>query len=122
MKNWGLIFGLISTLIFVTVIISIALPGLTKHLDDEEQRNLLDETDGVHKLMCGIPDKLEMIFDSIDAISSEKFDNRAKGIYQQMQWGKGIESCDVVYFYDQLDLEQKKKLNWLELSCDASLC
>ena len=114
--------GLIFALIFVIVIMSITLPPLLKYANDEAQRKLFDEIDDADKLMCGMPDELGIIFDKIDVISSEKFDNKAKGIYQQIQWGKEIESCDVVYFYKQLDTEQKKKLNWLELSCTASHC
>ena len=120
--NRELVVGLILALIFVIVIISITLPPLLKYANNEAQRKLLDEIDDADKLMCGIPDELGVIFDKIDVISSEKFDNKAKGIYQQMQWGKDIESCDVVYFYKQLDIEQKKKLNWIELSCNFSQC
>ena len=39
-----------------------------------------------------------------------------------MQWGKDVESCDIIYFYNQLDSEQKKELNWLELSCNVRNC
>jgi len=120
--NWGLVVGLILALIFVIVILSIALPPLFKYANDEAQRKLLGEIDDAQKLMCGMPDKLRVIFDSIDVISSDKFDNKAKGTYQQMQWGKDIKSCDIVYFYKQLDIEQKKKLNWLELSCNIHQC
>ena len=114
--------GLILALIFVVVITSITLPPLLKYANDEAERKLLDEIDDADKLMCGMPDELGVIFDKIDVISSEKFDNKAKGIYQQIQWGKDIESCDIVYFYKQLDAEQKKKLNWLELSCNVRQC
>ena len=122
MINWGVIFGLVSTLILVIVILSISLPGLIKYTNDETQKNLHDQIDSAQKLMCGTPNELDTIFDSVGLISSEKFDNRAKGIYQQMQWGKDIESCDIVYFYNQLDMEQKKRLNWLELSCSVTYC
>ena len=114
--------GLILALIFVIVIMSITLPPLLKYTNDEARRKLLDEINDTDKLMCGIPDELGVIFDKIDVISSEKFDNKAKGIYQQIQWGKDIESCDIIYLYKQLDTEQKKKLNWLELSCNVSQC
>ena len=122
MINWGLVVGLILAIIFVIVILSIALPPLLKYANDEAQRKSLGEINDSHKLMCGIPDELGVIFDKIDVISSDKFNNKAKGTYQQMQWGKDIESCDIVYFYKQLDAEQKKKLNWLELSCNVSQC
>ncbi len=122
MTNWGLIVGVILALIFVIVILSIALPPLVKFANDEAQRKLLKDVDQAHILMCGIPDELDVIFDSIDRISSDKFDNKAKRIYQQIQWGKDVESCDVIYFYNQLDAEQKKKLNWLELSCNVRHC
>ena len=122
MINWGVAFGLVSTLILVIVILSISLPGLIKYTNDETQKSLHDQIDGAQKLMCGTPNEFGTIFDSVGLISSEKFDNRAKGIYQQMQWGADIESCDVVYFYNQLDMEQKKKLNWLELSCSVTYC
>ncbi|QMU53497.1 MAG: hypothetical protein GKS07_00380 [Nitrosopumilus sp.] len=122
MINWGAVFGLVSISVLVVVFLSISLPGLTKHANDEAQKNLLDQIDGSQKLMCGMPDELGTIFGSVGLISSEGFDNKAKGIYQQMQWGKKIESCDVVYFYNQLDAEQKKTLDWLELSCNVSYC
>ena len=121
--NWGVVvLGLISVLALVIVILSISLPGFIKYTNDETQRNLLENIDSSQKFMCGIPVQLGTIFDSIGVISSEKFDNRAKGIYQQMQWGNDIESCDVAYFYEQLDLQQKKKLGWLEFSCNVSQC
>jgi hypothetical protein len=122
MVNWGLVIGSILTLIFVIAILSIALPPLVKYANDEAQRKLLDDVDDAHKLMCGIPDELDVIFDTIDKISSEKFDNKAKRIYQQIQWGDDIESCDIIYFYNQLDEGQKKKLNWFELSCNVRHC
>ena len=122
MINWGAVFGLVSVSILAIVILSISLPGLVKYANDETQKNLLDQIDSTQKLMCGMPDELDTIFDSVGLISSEKFDNKAKGIYQQMQWGKEIESCDVVYFYNQLDTEQKKRLNWIELSCNVTHC
>ena len=122
MINWGVVFGLVSALILIIVILSISLPGFVKYANDETQKNLLDQMDSTQKLMCGMSDDLGTIFDSVGLISSEKFDNKAKGIYQQMQWGKEIESCDVVYFYNQLDTEQKKRLNWLELSCNVTHC
>ena len=104
------------------VILFISLPGLIKFANDETQKNLFGDIDDSQKLMCGMPDKLRIIFDSIDMISSESFDNEAKGIYQQIQWGVDIESCDVVYFYEQLNFEQKEKLNWLEFSCNVPQC
>lgn len=122
MVNWGIALGLISALILVIVILSISLPGLIKHADDETQKNLLGEIDDSQKLMCGMPEKLVPIFDSVGVISPERFDNKAKAIYQQMQWGIEIESCDVVYFYDQLDIEQKKKLDWIDFSCNVPQC
>jgi hypothetical protein len=120
--NWGVVLGLISILVLIIVILSISLPGLIKYSDDETQKNLLEEIDDSQRFMCGMPDQLGGIFDSVGMISSEKFDNRAKGIYQQMQWGNDIESCDVVYFYGQLDFKQKERLNWLEFSCNIPQC
>ena len=120
--NWGIVTGLVSVLILVLVILSISLPGLIKYSNNETQKDLRDKLNGTQKLMCGIPDELDAVFKSIDLISSEKLDNRAKGIYQQIQWGKDIQSCDVVYFYDQLNAEQKKRLNWPDLSCNVSYC
>ena len=122
MTNWGVVLGLISVLALAIVILSISLPGLIKYTNDQTQKNLLEKIDNSQKFMCGMPDQLGTIFDSVSMISSEKFDNRAKGIYQQMQWGNDIESCDVAYFYDQLDFQQKKKLNWLEFSCNVPQC
>jgi hypothetical protein len=122
MINLGVGLGLASALILIIVILSISLPGLMKFANDETQRNLLDQIDDHQKLMCGMPDELGALFDSVNVISPETFDHRAKGIYQQMQWGKDIASCDVIYFYGQLDAEQKKKLNWLELSCSVPYC
>ena len=122
MTNWGVIFGLVSVSVLVIVILSISLPGLIKYANDETQNDLLEKVGDSQKFMCGMPDELGVIFNSVDVISSEQFDNRAKGIYQQMQWGIEIESCDVVYFYEQLDFEQKKKLNWLEFYCNIPQC
>ncbi len=122
MTNWDIVFGLVSASVLVIVILSISLPGLIKYANDETQKNLFEKIDDSQKFMCGMPDELGAIFDSVGVVSPEKLDNRAKGIYQQMQWGIDIESCDVVYFYKQLDIEQKKKLNWLEFSCNVPQC
>jgi hypothetical protein len=121
MNLWG-VLAIIFVILFVGVILWIALPPLISFANDSKQRELVESLDESHRLMCGIPDELDVIFDTIDIISSDKFDNRAKGIYQQMQWGKDIESCDIIYLYNQLELEQKKKLNWLELSCNVRHC
>ncbi|MFB5639301.1 MAG: hypothetical protein ACE5RA_03595 [Nitrosopumilus sp.] len=120
--NWGLVIGVILALIFVVVILSIALPPYLNYLNDEHQRELFEEMNKGNILMCGTPEELGKIFDTIDIISSDGFDNKAKSIYQQIQWGKDVESCDIIYFYNQLDDEQKKKLNWLELSCNVRDC
>ena len=122
MVNQGLLIGSIAISIFVIVLLSIALPPLLKHVNDEAQRELFAEINEENKMMCGIPNELSTIFDTIDSISSDKFDNKAKGIYQQIQWGKNIESCDIIYLYKQLDVEQKKILNWEKLSCNVSQC
>lgn len=122
MVNQGLLLGSIATSIFVIVIVSIALPPLLKHANDEAQRELFDKINDDDKMMCGAPNELDIIFDGIDSISSDKLDNKAKGIYQQIQWGKNIKSCDIIYLYKQLDVEQKKKLNWEKLSCNVSQC
>ena len=122
MMNWGLVIGVILALIFVLVILSIALPPYLNYLNDERQRELFEEMNKGNILMCGTPEELGKIFDMIDIISSDGFDNKAKSIYQQIQWGKDVESCDIIYFYNQLDAEQKKKLNWLELSCNVRDC
>ena len=122
MVNFSLLMGFVLVLIFVIVILLIALPPLIKFVFQEEQRKLFEDLNKGHVLMCGTPDELSAIFDTIDVISSDSFDNKAKGIYQQMQWGKDIESCDIVYFHNQLDTEQKKRLNWFELSCNVHQC
>ena len=122
MVNQGLLIGSIAISIFVIVLLSIALPPLLKHVNDEAQKELFAEINEENKMMCGIPNELSTIFDTIDSISSDKFDNKAKGIYQQIQWGKNIESCDIIYLYKQLDVEQKKILNWEKLSCNVSQC
>ena len=122
MTNWGLVIGLVLAVIFVIVILLIALPPLIQFQNDEAQRKIIDNLDDSHRLMCGTPDQLGIIFDRLDSISSDKFDNKAKGIYQKIQWGKNIESCDIIYLYNQLDVEQKKQLNWLELSCNVNHC
>ena len=121
MNLWG-VLAIIFVILFVGVILWIALPPLINFANDSKQRELVESLDESQRLMCGIPDELDVIFDTIDTISSDKFDNRAKGIYQQIQWGKDIESCDIIYLYNQLDLEQKKKLNWPELSCNVRHC
>jgi len=120
--NLWVVLAIIFVILFVGVISWIALPPLINFANDSKQRELIESLDESQRLMCGIPDELYVIFDTIDTISSDKFDNRAKGIYQQIQWGKDIESCDIIYLYNQLDLEQKKKLNWLELSCNVRHC
>ena len=107
---------------FVVVGISIALPGLLKYADDQARIKIHDDLPEGHRMMCNIPSELVMIFDRMGDISSDNFDNRAKGIYQSILWGNAIESCDVLNLYNQLDYNQKEKLDWLELSCTANHC
>ena len=107
---------------FVIVGLGIALPPLLKYVDYEAQEKAHSNLPEGHRMMCNIPSELKTIFDKIDTISSDNFDNQAKGIYQSVQWGNDIESCDVLYLYNQLDFNQKKKLNWLEFSCTVNHC
>ncbi len=120
--NWSQILGGFLVLVFVIAILWVILPGVTKYANDETQRELLKEVSEEHKMMCGIPEEINVIFDKMDSISTDNFDNRARGIYQTITWGNDVESCDVLYLYNQLDNEQKKKLNWMELSCTVSHC
>jgi len=115
------VVGLVVIILIVLVVVyalSIALPQYIKFT----QSVIVDDIDKAHETMCGIPDKLSIIFDTIDTISHDNLDDRAKGIYQQMIWKNDVKSCDIIYFYKQLDSEQKKKLNWLELSCNVRQC
>ena len=122
MVNWNLIISTVLVLIFVLVILSISSPGVIKFANDEANRNLLKDVSEAHRMMCGIPSELNVIFDMMGSISSDSFDNQAKGIYQSILWGNDVESCDILYLYKQLDSEQRKKLNWMELSCTVSHC
>jgi len=122
MANWNLIISILLVLIFVLVILSISLPGVIKFVNDEANRDSLKNVSEEQRMMCGIPSELDLIFDMMGSISSDSFDNEAKGIYQSILWGNDVESCDVLYLYQQLDIEQKKKLNWMELSCTVSHC
>jgi len=122
MANWNLIISIFFVLIFVLVILSISLPGVIKFVNDEANRDSLKNVSEAQRMMCGIPSELDLIFDMMGSISSDSFDNKAKGIYQSILWGNDVESCDVLYLYQQLDIEQKKKLNWMELSCTVSHC
>jgi len=107
---------------FIVVGIVVALPGLLKYVDDQNQQKIYENLPDGHLMMCNIPSKLEIIFDRMNTISSDNFDNKAKGIYQSILWGTDIESCDVLYLYNQLDDSQKEKLLWLDLSCTVSHC
>ena len=107
---------------FVIVGLSIALPGLIKYADDQAQQKTLENLPDGHRMMCNTPSELEIIFDRMNDVSSNNFDNKANGIYQSILWGNDIESCDVLYLYNQLDDDQKKKLGWLDLSCTVNHC
>jgi len=107
---------------FVLVGLSIALPGLIKYADDQAQQKSYDNLPEGHRMMCNMPSELGMVFDRMGDISSDNFDNQAKGIYQSILWGNDIESCDVLYLYNQLDSNQKQKLDWLEISCTVNHC
>lgn len=107
---------------FVLVGLTIALPPLLKYADHQAQKEAYSNIPEGHMMMCNIPLELEKIFDKMDTISSDNFDNRAKGIYQSILWGKNIESCDVLYLYNELEDNQKQKLDWLELSCTINHC
>ena len=109
-------------MMFVIVGLFITLPGLLKYADDQEQQKIYENLPDGHRMMCNIPSELEIIFSKMDTISSDNFDNQAKGIYQSILWGKDIESCDVLYLYNQLDIHQKQKLDWLEISCNVNHC
>jgi hypothetical protein len=116
------IFSLIIILFIVVVVLYYTLPPLINFAISDDARRIVKNIDEAHETMCGIPDKLGVIFDTIDSISPDDLDERSKGIYNQMLWKNDIESCDVIYFYNQLDSEQRKKLNWFELSCNVRQC
>ena len=122
MINWFMVIAIVLIIIFVIVGISIALPPLLKYADDESRQEAYNNVPEKYRMMCNIPSELEIIFDRMDTISSDNLDNQAKGIYQSILWGDDIESCDVLYLYNQLDDNQKEKLLWLELSCTTSHC
>ena len=109
-------------MMFVVVGVSIALPGLIKYADDQALEKAYENLPDGHKMMCNTPLELGMIFEKMSDISSDNFDNKAKGIYQSILWGNDIESCDVQYLYNQLDDNQKQKLDWQELSCTVNHC
>ncbi|QLH02871.1 hypothetical protein C5F47_04565 [Nitrosopumilus cobalaminigenes] len=117
-----MVIAIVLILLFVIVGISIALPPLLKYADDEARQAAYNNVPEKYRMMCNTPSELEIIFDRMDTISSDNLDTQAKGIYQSILWGNDIESCDVLYLYNQLDDNQKEKLLWLEISCTVSHC
>ena len=64
MVNRGFLLASIAKSVFVIVIVSITLPTLLKHANDEAQRELFDKMDDEDKMMFGIPNELGIIFDT----------------------------------------------------------
>ncbi|MBT5200287.1 MAG: hypothetical protein HOK63_02420 [Thaumarchaeota archaeon] len=122
MVNWNVIVIVTLIAAFIGVILWISLPGLIEFADTQEDRDLLNDISETEKMMCGIPNEMNVIFDKINSISSDNFDNKAKGIYQSILWGNNIDSCDISYLYEQLDNQQKEKLNWNKFSCTNNHC
>jgi hypothetical protein len=122
MVNWNVIVIVTLIAAFIGVILWISLPGLIEFANTQENRDLLNHISETEKMMCGIPNEMNVIFDKINSISSDNFDNKAKGIYQSILWGNDIDSCDISYLYEQLDNQQKEKLNWNEFSCTNNHC
>jgi hypothetical protein len=122
MVNWNIIISISLIVAFVGVILWISLPGLLQFAEDEANRELQSKVSQQEKMMCNSPEKMNAVFDNIDLISSENFDNKARGIYQTILWGNDIESCDISYLYNQLDDSQKEKLNWNKLECTINHC
>ena len=118
-----IIVAIFVILFFVALVLYYVLPPLINFAMSEDARRIAKSVDEGHEIMCGFPDKLSVIFDTIDSISPDDLDDRSKGIYNQMLWKDyNIGNCDVIYFYNQLDSDQRKKLNWFELSCNARQC
>lgn len=122
MVNWNVIITAVSISAFVGVILWISIPGYLQFADDEANRELLNKVSEQEKMMCNNPEKMKIIFEGMNSISSDNFDNKAKGIYQTILWGNDIESCNIAYLYNQLGDIQKEKLNWEKLECTTNHC
>lgn len=72
--------------------------------------------------LCGIEDKLASIIDTLESINPDAYDDRTKRIYNSLLSGNTVSDCDMWYFYNQLDDNNRKKLKWNEFACNANDC
>lgn len=72
--------------------------------------------------LCGLRDEFNKIFDQIESISTENFDDNGLRIYWDLINGKEISECDAWYFYQQLDENNRKKINLKDLVCNLNDC
>lgn len=73
-------------------------------------------------VVCGLDNEFIKIFEQLESISPEKFDDRTKQIYKTLLGGNQISECDAWYFYQQLDENNRKKLNLKDLVCNINDC
>jgi hypothetical protein len=71
---------------------------------------------------CGIEKHLAEIKSVMESISPETMDERSIQIAWDLIGGKEVSDCDLWYFYQHLDEDNRKKLKWDELLCNVNDC
>ena len=69
--------------------------------------------------ICGIDQKL---FDALDDTVFETLDKKGRIIWNQFHQGSDVSKCDAVYFFEQLDEKNRKKIILKELTCNINDC
>lgn len=109
-KGKIIMYGIVGIIVIVVMALSGTLETTTKNI-----QNTVTE-------LCGIDDKIVTTIKDLELTNSEYFDERTKQIYWDLLSGNEISNCDLWYFYQQLDDDNKKKLRWNEFVCNINDC
>mgnify|MGYP000005112888 CR=1 FL=1 len=80
---------------------------------------VVDDIQHTIKEICGIDQK---VLDALDDTVFETLDQKGRIVWNQFHQGKEVSKCDAVYFYNQLDDDNRKKINLKELTCNINEC
>jgi len=80
---------------------------------------IVDDVQHTIKEICGIDQKL---FDTLDDTVFGTLDKKGRIIWNQFHQGNEVSKCDAVYFYNQLDSDNRKRIDLKELTCNVNDC
>ncbi|BDQ31156.1 hypothetical protein NZNM25_01600 [Nitrosopumilus zosterae] len=119
MTDYRAIFVAIAMLVvFFVFVVPLLLESVSNMNNQEMVENLED------KLIeyCGLSNKVSKIYEVLESLNLDTLDERTKQIYWDLGNGNEVSKCDMLYFYQQLNEDNKKKLNWFEFACNVNDC